>query len=107
MAVTIACSVVGALGDSLSKLASTQEDPLRSRWFFVGFGVSAATAFVGVFVMRNLKLTAIGVVSSVSTVLLRTGVGVVQFRAPLNRSKVAGLVLAVAALVGLARDGEL
>ena len=38
--VTIAFSVVGVLGDYFLKLSSAREQPLRTRWFYVGFVVS-------------------------------------------------------------------
>jgi small multidrug resistance pump len=103
VAVTIAFSVVGVVGDYLLKLASAQPVPLRSRWFYVGFAVYASTAFGWVFVMRHLKLATIGVVYSVSMVLLLTGVGVVFFREQLNAYEVAGLVMAVASVILLVR----
>jgi multidrug transporter EmrE-like cation transporter len=103
VAVTVAFSVVGVLGDYLLKLASAERAPLRSRWFYVGFAVYASTAFGWVFVMRHLKLATIGVVYSVSMILLLTGIGVVVFREPLRPAEVAGLVMAVAALILLVR----
>ena len=103
VAVTIAFSMVGVLGDYLLKLASAEPNSLRSRWFYVGFVVYASTAFGWVFVMRHLKLATIGVVYSVSMVLLLTGVGVVFFREPLNRYELAGLIMAIASLVLLIR----
>src|SRR3954469_25584796 len=99
IAVTIAFSVVGVLGDYLLKLASAQKNPLRSGWFYVGFAVYASTAFGWVFVMRHLKLARIGVVYSVSMILLLTGIGVVAFRETLNAPEIAGLVMAVASLI--------
>jgi small multidrug resistance pump len=107
VAVTIAFSVVGGLADYLLKLASAQENPLRSRWFYVGSGIYAVTAFGWVFVMRHLKLATLSVVYSVSMVLLLTGMGVVYFRESLDRYEVAGLVMAVASLVLLTRAGGL
>lgn len=101
--VTIGFSAVGVLGDYLLKLASAQENPLRSRWFFIGFGVYASTAFGWVYVMRYLKLATIGVVYSISMILLLTAIGAVAFRESLNASEVVGLVLAVAALILLMR----
>ncbi len=74
--VTIAFSVVGVLGDYFLKLSSAREQPLRTRWFYVGFVIYASTAFGWVFVMRHLKLATIGVIYSVSMVLLLTAVGV-------------------------------
>jgi multidrug transporter EmrE-like cation transporter len=101
--VTIAFSVVGVLGDYFLKLASQEEDSLRSRWFYIGFVLYGATAFGWVFVMKHLKLGTISVVYSVSMVLLLTTVGVVVFRESLNYAEVTGLILAIAALVLLVR----
>ena len=101
--VTIAFSLVGVLGDYLLKLASDERNPLKSRWFYVGFVVYASTAFGWVFVMRHMKLAAIGVVYSVSMILLLTTIGVVLFREPLNRYEIAGLAMAVASLFLLIR----
>jgi multidrug transporter EmrE-like cation transporter len=53
--------------------------------------------------MRHLKLATIGVVYSVSMILLLTGVGVFFFRESLSAYEVAGLALAIASLVLLVR----
>lgn len=101
--VTLAFSVVGVIGDYLLKRASEQPSPLRSGWFALGFAVYASTAFGWVFVMRHLKLATLGVVYSVSMIVLLTAIGVVAFREPLHAQEVAGLVLAVIALFLLIR----
>ena len=101
--VTIGFSIVGVVGDYLLKLASSEDNPLTSRWFYLGFAVYASTAFGWVFVMRYLKLGTIGVVYSVSMILLLTAVGVVGFRESLNASEILGLVLAVVSLFLLLR----
>ena len=97
--VTIAFSAVGVLGDYFLKRASEHEHSLRTIWFYVGFAVYASTALGWVFVMKHLKLATIGVVYSISMILLLTGVGVVLFREPLSYYEIAGLVMAVASLV--------
>src|SRR4051794_9790702 len=101
--VTVGFSAVGVLGDYLLKLASGQKDPLRSGWFYVGFAVYASTAFGWVYVMRHLKLATIGVVYSVSMILLLTAVGAVGFRETLNGYEVAGMLMAIGSLVLLMR----
>jgi drug/metabolite transporter (DMT)-like permease len=101
--VTVGFSAVGVLGDYLLKLASARREPLRSAWFYVGFAVYASTAFGWVYVMRHLKLATIGVVYSVSMILLLTGVGAVAFRETLNAYEIIGILLAVASLVLLMR----
>jgi small multidrug resistance pump len=101
--VTVAFSVVGVLGDYFLKLSSAREQPLRSRWFYIGFAVYASTAFGWVFVMRHLKLATISVVYSISMVLLLTSMGVVLFGESLHYVEMAGILLAVASLVLLMR----
>jgi small multidrug resistance pump len=101
--VTIAFSVVGVLGDYFLKLASAKEESLKSPWFFLGFTLYAATAFGWVFVMKHLKLATISVLYSVSMIVLLTTVGVGVFRESLNYYEIAGVILAIAALLLLVR----
>ncbi len=101
--VTLAFSIVGVVGDYFLKLASREQDSLRTPWFYVGFTLYAATAFGWVFVMKHLKLGTISVVYSISMVVLLTAVGVVIFRETLNYYEIIGLILAIAALVLLVR----
>jgi drug/metabolite transporter (DMT)-like permease len=101
--VTIAFSLVGVCGDYFLKLASAQPQALRSKWFAVGFAVYASTAFGWVFVMKHLKLATIGVVYSVSMVLLLTGVGIVFFRESISAYEIAGIAMAIGSLVLLVR----
>ncbi len=101
--VTIAFSVVGVVGDYLLKLSSDAKNPLKTRSFYLGFAVYASTALGWVFVMKHLKLGTIGVVYSVSMILLLTGVGVVVFGEPLGRYEIVGLAMAVASLFLLIR----
>jgi multidrug transporter EmrE-like cation transporter len=103
--VTVAFSVIGVVGDYFLKLASGRDQPLRSGWFYLGFAFYASTAFGWVFVMQHLKLATIGVLYSVSMILLLTVVGVVFFGESLNYYEIAGIVLAIASLVLLVRFG--
>lgn len=106
VAFTIAFSVVGVVGDFFLKLASEEDEPLRTRWFYLGFLVYASTAFGWLFVMRHLKLGTISVVYSVSMIVLLTLLGTVRFGERLNYYEMIGLVLAVASLILLMRFGE-
>lgn len=101
--VTVGFSMVGAGGDYLLKLASEQENSLRSRWFLAGFVVYASTAFGWVFVMKHLKLATIAAVYSVSMIVLLTAIGVCYFKEELNLAEMAGLGLAIASLILLTR----
>lgn len=101
--VTVGFSVVGVVGDYFLKLASGRDQPLRSGWFYLGFALYASTAFGWVYVMRHLKLATIGVLYSVSMILLLTAVGVVLFGESLSTSEAVGIVLALASLALLTR----
>ena len=95
VAVTIAFSLLGVVGDYFLKLASGSDNPLKTTSFYVGFVLYASTAFGWVFVMKHLKLATIAVVYSVSMVLLLTAIGVLFFRESLSAYEVAGLVMAI------------
>ncbi|HEV3415895.1 MAG TPA: hypothetical protein VG056_03760 [Pirellulales bacterium] len=101
--VTIVFSGIGVLGDYFLKLASANERPVKTGWFFIGFALYASTTFGWVLVMKHLKLATISIVYSVSMVLMLTAVGVVFFRESLGYSEIIGIVLAVASLILLMR----
>ena len=103
IAVTVGFSLLGVLGDYFLKLASEDDHSLRTRAFYIGFAVYASTAFGWVFVMKHLKLATIGVVYSVSMVLLLTAIGVVLFGESLGWQESVGLVMAIASLILLVR----
>jgi small multidrug resistance pump len=101
--VTIAFSLLGVLGDYFLKLASTHEHSVKTKAFYIGFVVYASTAFGWVFVMKHLKLATVGVVYSISMVLLLTAIGIVLFGESLTYYEIAGLVMAIASLMLLVR----
>lgn len=98
-------SAVGIGGDYFLKCASDEEQPLLTRYFLIGLGFYASTAFAWVYVMRHLKLATIGVIYSVCMILLLTGMGVFVFDESLDRYEIMGIVLALASLLLLMRFG--
>ena len=101
--VTVAFSVVGVVGDYFLKLASAKDESLKTPAFYIGFVIYASTAFGWVFVMKHLKLATVGVVYSISMVLLLTAVGVVAFHEKLNAYEITGIAMAVGSLLLLTR----
>ena len=97
--VTIGFSLVGVVGDYFLKLASAQEHSWRTPWFAIGFAVYASTAFGWVFVMKHLKLGTIGVVYSMSMVVLLTAIGVLGFGESLSAYEVVGVLMAIGSLI--------
>jgi multidrug transporter EmrE-like cation transporter len=107
LAVLIAAvmSAVGIFGDYFLKRASDAENPLTTRFFLVGLGLYASTAFAWVYVMQHLKLATIGVIYSVCMILMLTAMGVLFFGESLSRSEMVGITLAVASIFLLTRFG--
>lgn len=101
--VTVGFSIVGVIGDYFLKLATSTSKPFQTWWFYAGFAIYASTAFGWLYVMQHLKLGTIGVVYSISMILLLTVIGVVGFKETLNAYEIAGLVMAVCSLVLLVR----
>ncbi len=98
-------SAVGILGDYFLKRASDDENPLLSRFFWVGLAFYASTAFAWVFVMRHLKLATIGVIYSVCMIMMLTAMGVLFFNETLSRTEMIGVALALTSVILLARFG--
>src|SRR5215468_6684908 len=94
----VVMSAVGIAGDYFLKRASERPAPLATWAFLAGLVLYATTAFAWVYVMRSLKLATIGVIYSVSMVLLLAGMGVLFFEETLNRSEIIGIALAIASL---------
>ena len=98
LALTATFSVVGIVADYFLKLASKREWPLASWPFAVGLVLYASTAFGWVYVMRHLKLAAVGAVYSVVMLLLLAVVGAVVFGEKLSAREALGLFLAALAI---------
>jgi small multidrug resistance pump len=98
-------SAVGILGDYFLKRASAADQPLATRSFLIGFVLYASTAVAWTYVMQHLTLATIGVIYSMCMILLLALMGVVVFDEPLHRSEMLGIVLALAAMILLARFG--
>jgi len=101
--VTVGFSLLGVVGDYFLKLASANDNSLKTTSFYLGFVLYASTAFGWVFVMKHLKLATIAVVYSVSMVLLLTAIGLFFFRESLSQYEIAGLLMAIASLILLVR----
>lgn len=98
-------AVVAVIGDYFIKLASLTSSPVQNRWFLAGCVMYALTAFGWVFAFRHIKLASIGVLFSLSTVILLAALGVFVFGETLNKLELVGFGFAVIAIVLLGRFG--
>ena len=98
-------AAVTVVGDYFIKLASLESHPINSKWFWEGCLIYASSAFGWVYVMRHIKLSTLGLMFSLSIVLLLTGLGVAVFGETLTRYEVVGIGLGVASIILLVRFG--
>jgi len=96
-------TIVGVVGDSFLKHAGDGEKYIDWTWFTTGFVIYALTAFGWFYIMKEMKLSDLGVAYALSNVILLVLAGVFIFGERLNVYEVAGLVMAIGAILLLAR----
>jgi undecaprenyl phosphate-alpha-L-ara4N flippase subunit ArnF len=102
----VSMAATTVIGDWFLKVASqSRESPFGNKGFVIGVILYAVCAFGWVYVMQHMKLSTIGVVYSVSTVLMLTALGVLRFGETLTRGEWAGIGCAVLSVVLLSRHG--
>ena len=101
----IGLALLGVLADLALKAASQSARPLASRWFAVGAAGYALTAVGWVYVLRHLKLAAVGGIYCDATLVLLALAGALFFRETLRASELVGLALAIASIWLLRRLG--
>jgi drug/metabolite transporter (DMT)-like permease len=99
----VGLSAACVAADVLLKDASMARNPYLDPRFFAGCAVYALTGIGWVHVFQHVKLSSLGVVFSVSTVLLLALVGVVRYRETISTGEALGILLGVASLLLLAR----
>lgn len=101
----IGIAVVSVIGDYFIKLASMQTRAIHNWWFVAGCVMYVFSTFGWVFALRHIKLASIGIIYSLSIVILLAALGVFVFGETLSKSELLGFVCAVVAIVLLGRFG--
>jgi len=99
----ILLSGIGVLGDFFIKLSGQGSKFMDVKIFLIGLLVYALTAFGWFYVMKHIKLSSLGVIYALSTVLLLVAVGVFYFHEKLNVIEIIGIFTAVLSLILLSR----
>ena len=94
----IAITSLSIIGDYFLKIASVEEQPLTTKWFFLGFLFFSSTTFGWVFIMKYMSLATVGVVYSITTVLLLTIVSIVFFNEVPSQIELIGILMALISL---------
>jgi len=99
----ILLSAITVFGDFLIKHASL--GPAFSRWSLLLFGavIYGLTALGWFFVMRKLKLSTLGVLYSLSTVIFLVLISVFYFKEKISLIEIFAISLGIISLVILAR----
>ncbi len=103
LAATVLLALVGVVGDFFINLAGEGKKFVELKWFIVGFIIYALTAFGWFFVMKNIKLSTLGVFYAISTVLFLTIVSTFYFKEPLGWYEIIGIIMAIISLVLLGK----
>ncbi len=99
----IGLSVMTIFADMLIKNASLQKSFSGWQMLFVGALIYGLTALGWFWVMRNMKLSTLGVLYGVSCIVLITIVSVFYYKEAIRPIEVFGIVLAVISIIILAR----
>ena len=98
-------AAITVAGDYFIKLASMESRVIQNRWFLAGTALYLVSTVAWVFIMPHMKLSSLGVVYSLSIVVLMALLGVLVFGETLNRYEIAGFGFATIAIILLGRFG--
>jgi small multidrug resistance pump len=99
----VGLSLITVIGDLFVKHASLQSYFSGWKWLLIGAIIYGITAFGWFFVMREIKLSTLGVIYSVSCVLLLTFAGIFYFKEKVSNMEIMGIIFAIVSLVLLAK----
>ncbi len=101
--ILIGITSVTIIADVFLKKASLL--PSYSGWqlLIVGAIIYAISAFGWFFAMRYIKLSTLGVIYSISTVIILTIISVYYFEEKISTAEIVGIFMAISSLVLLAR----
>ena len=101
--IVILISVVTALGDVCMKLAGNSGKFFDGKWFACGMLLYLVTGIGWFLAMRVVKMSSIGVIYGVSTVILLTAIGVLFFDEKLHAMEVVAIILGLSSIILLVR----
>lgn len=101
--IVIFLSLVGVVGDFFIKLSGNGPKFIDTKWFILGFLTYSSTVFGWFYVMKHIKLSSLGVIYSIATVLPIVVIGVFYFHERLNIYEIAGIITAIASIILLSK----
>lgn len=100
---SIGLSFVTVIADFLIKKASLQEGFSGYQLMLLGALIYGLTAFGWFFVMRNTKVSTLGVLYAVSCVVFMCLISIFYFKERISSIEILGVALAITSLIVLTR----
>ena len=101
--ITLFLSAVGVVGDFFIKMAGQGPKYIEIKWLIIGSLCYISTIFGWLYVMKHIKLSSLGVIYSLATVLLLVAIGVFYFHEKLNVYEIIGIITAIASVILMSR----
>lgn len=92
-------SLTAVVGDSFIKHASLQPGFTAWRWLLAGFLFYGSTAFGWFFMMRKMKLSTLGIIFSITTIIFLTAVGTFYFKEKIEALEWVGILMGISSLL--------
>jgi small multidrug resistance pump len=99
LSLIVLLALIGVLADAFLKYAGQGPAYIKLTWFIVGFLIYASTAIGWFYAMKHIKLSSLGVIYALTTVVALTLVGVFYFKEKLTAPEMLGLTLAIISIV--------
>ena len=101
--VVVFLAIVGVIGDFFIKLSGHGPKFMDVKWFIVGSLVYISTIAGWFYVMKHIKLSSLGVIYSLTTILFLVVIGVFYFHEKLNIYEIVGIITAIVSIILLTR----
>jgi small multidrug resistance pump len=101
--IVVLLSLAGVLGDVFLKLSGNTDKFIDLKTFLIGSAIYASTVFGWFYVMKHIRLSMIGVIYSMTTIITLVIVGLFYFEESMNLYEVLGVMTAILSLFLLSR----
>ena len=103
LVIVILISAFTALGDICMKFAGNSEKFINTKWFVLGMSLYLITGVGWFLAMRVVKMSSIGVIYGVTTVILLAIIGVLFFDEKLNSIEIIAIAMGISSITLLLR----
>lgn len=96
-------ALIGVVADFFIKVSGNGSKFIDLKWFIIGALLYVSTTFGWFYVMKHMKLSSLGVVYGLITILLLVFVGVFFFHEKLNVYEIIGIITAIISVILLSK----